>query len=86
MQVLGIAEKMGKYEGNEYHNIMIHCCKENENAYGQITEVVKVKFANVREVFGKVMSASDWQRLVGKTIFVSYDRYGVVQNVQAAEE
>lgn len=81
MKVIGITEKSGDYQGREYHNIMIHCTKESDDSYGLITEVVKVKFSNVREVFGKAMSASDWQNLVDKTVFVNYNRYGVVQSV-----
>lgn len=85
MKVVGITEKSGEYQGIEYHNIMIHCIKESDDAYGHITEVVKVKFGNVREVFGKAMSAADWQNLVDKTVFVNYNRYGTVQSVQIAE-
>lgn len=85
MKVVGITEKSGEYQGREYHNIMIHCTKESDDSYGLITEVVKVKFGNVREVFGKPMSAADWQNLVGKTVFVNYNRYGTVQSVQVAD-
>lgn len=85
MNVVGISEKIGEYQGRDYHNIMLHCTKESDDSYGLITEVVKVKFANVSEVFGKVMSAADWQNLVGKTVFVNYNRYGTVQSVQVAE-
>lgn len=85
MKVIGIQEKSGSFEGREYHNVMIHCTKESDDSYGEITEVVKVKFANVREVFGKPMSASDWQNLLQKTVFVNYNRYGNVQAVQIAE-
>ena len=85
MKVVGITEKSGEYQGREYHNIMIHCTNESDDAYGLITEVVKVKFGNVREVFGKAMSSADWQNLVDKTVFVNYNRYGTVQSVQIAE-
>lgn len=85
MKVIGIQERSGEYQGNKYHNVMIHCTKESDDSYGEITEVIKVKFANVREVFGKAMSAADWQNLLHNTIYVNYDRYGIVQSVQIAE-
>lgn len=85
MKVVGISEKSGEFQGREYHNIMIHCTKESDVAYGVITEVVKVKFGNVHEVFGKAMSSADWQNLVGKTLLVNYNRYGTVQSVQIVE-
>lgn len=81
MKVIGITEKKGDYEGREYHNVMIHCTKEDDSAFGQLSEVIKVKYSNVIEVFGKPMSAADWQQLIGKKVFVSYNRYGVVQDV-----
>lgn len=85
MKVIGIQERSGEYQGNKYHNVMIHCTKESDDSYGEITEVIKVKFSNVREVFGKAMSSADWQNLISKNIFVNYDRYGVVQFVQIVE-
>lgn len=85
MKVIGIGEKIGTYEGTEYHNVMIHCTKEDDSCMGVVTEVVKIKFNNVHEIFGNPMSSADWQALLGKNIVVNYNRYGTVQNVSILE-
>ena len=81
MEVIGIAEKSGEYKGSNYHNIMIHCTKESDECFGLVSEVLKVKFGNVKEVFGKHMNSNDWQELLGKDVAVNYNRYGTVQSV-----
>lgn len=86
MVVLGVQEKRGQYQGNDYHNVMLHCSKEDSDCYGVITEVIKVKFSNVSEVFGKVMSASDWSNLIGCSIIANYNRFGNIEHISVDEK
>lgn len=82
MKVVGIQEKKGNYQGTEYHNYLIHCLKDDEEAIGQISEVVKVKFVKAKEVFGRVMSADDFNALIGKEIRCYFDCYGVTTEIR----
>ena len=82
MKVVGIQEKKGNYQGTDYHNYLIHCLKDDEEALGQISEVVKVKYAKAKEVFGRVMSAHDLNELIGKEIRCYYDRYGAATEIR----
>lgn len=87
LNVVGVQEKIGNYQGVDYHNVMIHCINDYPlvNCFGQTTETIKVKFALVKEVFGKPMSSADWQNLVGKAIKVTYNRFGNVDEVRIIE-
>lgn len=76
IKVVGVSERSGNYQGFDYHNVYIHVNREDNNAFGVIAEQIKIKFAQVPNVFGKAMSAADWQALVGKDISVSYNRFG----------
>lgn len=81
VKVVGVSEKNGVYEGRDYHNVYLHTLSEDENCFGHIAEQIKIKFANVASVFGKAMSAADWQSLVGKTICPYYNRFGNVEKI-----
>ena len=85
MTVVGIQEKKGEYNGNAYHNYLIHCLKDDDNALGQVPETVKVKFASVKEVFGKVMSIADFDALIGCEIRAYYDKFGNATEVRVIE-
>lgn len=87
LNVVGVQEKKGNYQGVDYHNVMIHCINDNPavNCFGQTTETLKVKFALVKEVFGKPMSSADWQNLIGEAIKVTYNRFGNVDEVRIIE-
>ena len=87
LNVVGVMEKKGNYQGVDYHNVMIHCINDNPatNCFGQTTETLKIKFALVKEVFGKAMSSADWQNLIGEAIKVTYNRFGNVDEVRIIE-
>lgn len=84
LNVVGVQEKKGNYQGYDYHNIIIHCINDNPatQCFGQLTENFKIKFSLVKEVFGKTMSSADWQNLIGEAIKVTYNRFGNVDEVK----
>lgn len=86
MKVVGMIQKHGEYKGREYDNVYLHCITSHEDAVGELTEVVKVKTSEVRDVFGKPMSAADWGNLLGKSIRVYYGRYGRVDEIRILGE
>lgn len=82
MTVIGVQDKEGTYEGIAYHNYLIHCVKDDGDALGQVTEVVKVKVSKCKEIFGKSMSLDDMDDLIGKDIRCYYDKYGSVNEIR----
>ena len=80
MKVVGVKAKSGTYEGTAYNNVYLHCLKDDENAEGQVCEVVKVKFSKLAEVFGtNPMTYEDVCALIGMDINVLYaDKYNNV--------
>lgn len=86
MTVVGIQEKKGEYNGNAYHNYLIHCLKDDDNALGQVSEIVKVKFASVKEVFGKPMSLPELDSLIGEDIRCYYDKFGNATEIRVVEK
>lgn len=85
-KVIGVQEKAGEYQGHEYHNVLLHTTTTADNALGEVTEVIKVKYNDVPEVFNKVMKSEDWQNLIGNEISVMYDRYGRTADIQIHEQ
>lgn len=81
MKLIGVQEKKGEYQGTNYHNIILHVTKQDDNALGAVTETVKVKRASVTEVFGKDMQSKDFEAALGKDINVFYNRYGTPQSI-----
>lgn len=81
MKVIGVQFKKGNYQGTDYHNVLLHCTKKDGEAFGELTELVKVKFSEVQEVFGKALSSADWQNLIGKSIEYYCDKFGKVLKV-----
>lgn len=82
MKIIGLVERSGTFENNKYHNVILHCTKTDENAIGEVTEIVKIKMQNHDEVFGKTYKPEDWQALVGRYIQPMYDRYGRCQYIR----
>ena len=84
-KVIGVTEKSGEFNGSPYHNVMINCVRGDENCIGQLSEVIKVKFALVKEIFGRPYSAADWQTLVGKEIRAFFNRYGNCEEIRVVD-
>ena len=81
MTVVGVQNKQGNYQGNDYNNYLFHCTTEDVNSLGKITEVIKVKAVKLSEVFGHPMGPSEFEKLIGNDIRVYYDRYGQVSEI-----
>lgn len=76
MKIVGVIERKGTYENNNYHNVNLHCTRPDENAMGVISEVVKIKFSEHENILGKKYTPEDWQGLLGREIIPMYDKYG----------
>lgn len=86
MKVVGVQEKSGEYQGQKYHNYLTHCLKEDDNALGVISEIVKLKYAKVSEVFGHPMNPEDWQSLISKDIRCYFDKFGQTEEIRIIEK
>lgn len=86
MTVVGIQEKKGEYNGNAYHNYLLHCLKVDDNSLGQISEIVKVKASNMREVFGRPMDLPELDALIGEEIRCYYDKFGNASEIRLVEK
>lgn len=79
--LVGVSEKSGEYEGNPYHNIVIHYTEPfpNEKDIGVSCNVAKIKYANAIDVFGGVLpSADDFKKAIGKPVDFVYNKFGQV--------
>lgn len=85
LTVIGVQEKQGTYQGVDYDNYIIHCTREDENAFGVVSEQIKIKSKSVSDLFGFSMGNSDWCDLIGKNIRVFYNKYGNVDEVRITD-
>lgn len=86
MKLVGVQEKKGNYNGINYHNYLLHCLKVDGESLGEISEVVKVKVANAREVFGTAVDITYLDSLIGKDIRCYYDKFGVSSEIRVTED
>lgn len=86
MKVIGMVQKHGEYQGREYDNTYLHCVVSDDDALGELTEVVKFKTSETRDIFGRTMHAPDWEDLLGQSIRVYYGRYGRVDEIRVIDE
>jgi len=86
LKVIGVQDKEGVYQGVNYHNYILHCTRADENAFGVISEQVKVKANSVSDVFGCCMKNADLELLIGKHIRVFYNKYGQVDEIRVLDE
>ena len=82
MTIIGIIHKQGIYEGTAYDNHVLHCTVADPNAFGLITETVKIKTENLNQCFGCEVNADYLAMLVGEEITPYYDKYGKVISIR----
>lgn len=88
MKIIGMAERKGIYEGNDYHNIVFHCVRqfESDNSAGNECKIVKVKASVLEESLGKRLTQKEMFTLVGKSsIEFYYNEFGSVNRVQIGD-
>lgn len=89
LKVVGVQRKTGVYEGNNYDNLVLHCLNDETKPpciAGAACEIVKVKFAEVGQVFGGLIKTDqDFRSLIGMAITPFYDRYGRVLRADISE-
>ena len=83
MKVMGLTHKQGEYKGQKYDNFYLYVQYGKDGVSGVVCESVKLKsefMANVCADAG--IGIGD---LLGKTIDVSYNRYGTPEQLEIVE-
>ena len=89
-KVMGIQRKSGEFQGNHYDNIMLHCLNDTPSTptmAGDVCEIVKIKAANVGNVFaGAIKTDQDFRDLIGMMIYPYFDRYGTCNRIDILDK
>ena len=90
MRVIGISESKGKYQGFKYHNYIFYCENPVSTVAGIVVERFKIKsnvISNFYERFGDGKKLDDFfNYLIGKEIYIFYNRYGQPEGIDLIEE
>lgn len=94
MKVVGVINSQGEFNGNKYHNLVLHCVTNNDNekkdVCGKLTETVKVRYSDLNSLFGlgladpadvEKIQASAFSDYIGAEISVAYNKFGAVQAI-----
>lgn len=95
MKILGIVNSQGDFNGNKYHNLVLHCSypepNANKDTCGLLVDTVKLRFTDLNSILGmgfadpsdvEKLHAEDFNHLIGAEIEVSYNKFGAVQAVK----
>ncbi|MCL2087765.1 MAG: hypothetical protein FWH05_09280 [Oscillospiraceae bacterium] len=84
MEVIGVLEAEGLYQGNPWHNINFHCVRDADGikGVGQLSQVEKVKVARLEECFGAKVTIDDVKALKGERLSFGYDKWGQVNQIR----
>lgn len=88
MQVLGVREMTGEYEGKPYHKVAFHVGTpfDDDNSNGYNTEVVKVKYDDLTKSFNKQLTTAEIKEFFNKYIEFHYDKFGNANFVKIITE
>lgn len=93
--VIGITESgPDKYNGNYYHNLVLHTSRTDDNVVGARAEQLKIKYSKLNDMFSLSLSQeaveklkpNDFKNLIGKEVKVYFDRYRNVDSVQVLND
>lgn len=85
MEILGIEERSGVYEGRNYHNYNLYCsslCTVQENGFaaGKKTFKYKVKATVLKEFMDD--SGYDIDYLIGVSVRFLFNQYNQVERIE----
>jgi len=88
MKIIGVTDLSGNYQGNDYHNIVVHCTEpfNNEKSTGLRTESFKIKYSIITEIFGKPLTSKELAAFVGQEANFYYDKFNHVNLVQFVQK
>lgn len=94
MKIIGLVNSKGDYNGNKYHNLVLHCSyvenNEKRDTAGELTDTIKLRYSDLNSLFSmgladpsdvEKMTAENFDFLLGEEIEVYYNKFGAVQSV-----
>lgn len=95
MKIVGIVNSQGEYQGNRYHNLVLHCTYKEENekidCIGIKTDFIKLRYSDLNSLFSmgladnrdtESLTAAKFDFLLGEEIEVNYNKFGAVQSIK----
>ena len=83
MICLGVVEKQGNYNGQEYHNVTLYCTADEKDfstsikkRYGDVVTELKLKYQDFLDI------AVPMDKIVGQQVKPIYNRFGNVVEVK----
>lgn len=88
VQIVGIAQKAGVYEGTPYDNILFQCTEpfEQGKGFGVQVKTHKAKRKVVAEIFGKELTDKELAALIGQTAEFYFDEYQHLKFIQLQQQ
>ena len=94
VKIVGVSESKGTYKGYDFHNLVVHVERKDNNCLGMRAEQLKVKWLNLDSAFGlgiksqsdiEKLKLSDFQSIIDKEANAYYDRYGNLERLELIE-
>lgn len=84
MKIIGVRDSSGKYEGTDYHNVILFCTEpfQNDKGAGLQAKSFKVKNDILTRIFGRQLTTKEIYGLIGQDANFYYDEYKNVQFVE----
>lgn len=81
IEILGVSEREGVFEGHAYHNLYLHTAEpfNPDYGYGQKVEFHKVRWSDCVSLFE--VAGSNLMDLIGRRVVLNYNKYGNVSSV-----
>lgn len=94
IKVIGVSESKGKYEGYDYHNLVLHTERKDLYTVGIRAEQLKIKYRFLNDIFNlglkpeqvEHLKPKDFENLVGKNVTVSFDMYRNIESVTVVND
>lgn len=84
VQIVGIAQRAGVYEGNPYDNVTFHCTEPYEpgKGFGVQVKSFKVKRKVLTEIFGKELSDKELSAFIGQAAEFFFNEHQAVKLIE----
>ena len=98
MKIVGIVNSKGDYQGNKYHNLVLHVTyketNERKDCRGLLVDTIKLRFSDLNSLFSmgladpkdvESMTSENFDYLIGSSIEVAYNKFGGVQSINVLD-
>lgn len=98
MKIIGIVNSQGDYQGNKYHNLVLHVSyketNERKDCQGLMTDTIKLRYSALNDLLSmgladpadvEKMTSETFNYLLGKEIEVAYNKFGGIQSLKVMD-